>query len=130
MGRTDQGVDIETAPVGAAVYSMTDGVVIATPANGPVGSATGFGPKYCVIQVTNGSLAGKAIYYGHAYPCSVNVNDHVKAGQRISTLVHVIGPPGQGHIEIGFWPLGSMSAGAPMRTVIIALGKSLGISLS
>jgi hypothetical protein len=60
LGRTDDGVDIEDAPDGAAVYSITPGVVTAV-ASDP----GGFGPDYPVILVTAGPLAGQYVYYGH-----------------------------------------------------------------
>jgi murein DD-endopeptidase MepM/ murein hydrolase activator NlpD len=60
LGRTDDGVDIETAPDGALVYSITPGVVTRV-ASDP----GGFGPDYPVILVSHGPLAGRYVYYGH-----------------------------------------------------------------
>ena len=93
LGRTDEGVDIETAPDGPAVYSITAGVVTAV-ANDP----TGFGPNYPVIRVTSGPLAGHYIYYGHVAASLVQVGQRVTAGQPIAVKVlrnndQVLGDP-------------------------------------
>ncbi len=99
LGRTDDGVDIETAPDGAAVYSITPGIVTAV-ASDP----SGFGPNYPVILVTAGPLAGQYIYYGHVAASLVSVGDHVLAGQPIAIMGHTGNAAGlgHGHIEIGF----------------------------
>src|SRR6185312_10021817 len=57
LGRTDDGVDIETPPDGALVYSITPGVVTAV-ASDPAG----FGPNYPVVEASAGELAGRFIY--------------------------------------------------------------------
>ena len=83
LGRTDDGVDIETAPDGAAVYSITSGVVTAV-ASDP----SGFGPNYPVIRVTSGPLSGQYIYYGHVAESLVHIGQHVTAGQPIAVVGH------------------------------------------
>jgi murein DD-endopeptidase MepM/ murein hydrolase activator NlpD len=138
LGRTDDGVDIETAPDGAAVYSITPGIVTAV-ASDP----SGFGPNYPAILVTAGPLAGQYIYYGHVAASLVKVGDHVLAGQPIAVMGHTgdAASLGHGHIEIGFSdgsgdPLnhhGSVAAGAwtpagdAMRHVLEALAATLKI---
>lgn len=99
LGRTDDGVDIETAPDGAAVYSITPGIVTAV-ASDPAG----FGPNYPVILVTAGPLAGQYIYFGHVAASLVHVGEHVLAGQPIAVVGHTGNAAGlgHGHIEIGF----------------------------
>ena len=138
LGRTDDGVDIETAPNGAAVYSMTPGVVTAV-ASDP----SGFGPDYPVIRATSGALAGRFVYYGHVAASLVTVGQHVAAGQPIAIIGHTgdAAGLGHGHIEIGFsdrWgdPLdhhGSEAwtpAGAAMRQVLVDLSSAFGITTS
>jgi murein DD-endopeptidase MepM/ murein hydrolase activator NlpD len=99
LGRTDDGLDIEDAPDGAAVYSITPGIVTAV-ASDP----TGFGPNYPVILVTRGPLAGQYIYYGHVADSLVHVGQRVVAGQPIAVMGHTgdAASLGHGHIEIGF----------------------------
>jgi murein DD-endopeptidase MepM/ murein hydrolase activator NlpD len=99
LGRTDDGVDIETAPDGAAVYSITPGIVTAV-ASDPAG----FGPNYPVIFITSGPLACQYIYYGHVGASLVRVGQHVNGGQPIAVMGHAgdAASLGHGHIEIGF----------------------------
>jgi biotin carboxyl carrier protein len=134
LGRTDEGVDIETAPDGAAVYSMTPGVVTAV-ASDP----TGFGPNYPVVRVTSGPLSGHYIYYGHVASSLVHVGQHVAAGQPIAVMGHTgdAAGLGHGHIEIGFSdasgnPLNhpgtaATASGSAMRTFLIELSGASGI---
>jgi murein DD-endopeptidase MepM/ murein hydrolase activator NlpD len=134
LGRTDEGVDIETAPDGAAVYSITAGVVTAV-ASDP----TGFGPDYPIVQVTNGPLAGHFIYYGHVAASLVHVGQRVTAGQPIAVMGHTgdAASLGHGHIEIGFSdaagdPLNhpgtsATPSGSAMRTFLVELSGGLGI---
>jgi murein DD-endopeptidase MepM/ murein hydrolase activator NlpD len=107
LGRTDDGVDIETAPDGALVYSITPGVVT-TVASDPAG----FGPNYPVIQASSGSVAGADIYYGHVAQSLVAPGQHVSAGQPIAVMGHAgdAASLGHGHIEIGF----STAGGDPL----------------
>jgi murein DD-endopeptidase MepM/ murein hydrolase activator NlpD len=135
LGRTDDGVDIETAPTGALVYSMTTGVVSAVPSN-----PTGFGPNYPVVTTTQGPLKDHSIYYGHVARSLVKPGQKVAAGQPIA-LIGSTGDAaslGHGHIEIGFSDAGGdplshhgaaawTTAGQFMRTVLVSVSASLGI---
>jgi len=135
LGRTDDGVDIETPPDGALVYSITPGVVSAV-ASDPAG----FGPDYPVIAASAGSLAGQYVYYGHVAQALVQPGQRVAAGQPIAIVGHTgdAASLGHGHIEIGF----SDAAGAPlnqhgaeawtpagsvMRAFLVGLSASFGI---
>jgi murein DD-endopeptidase MepM/ murein hydrolase activator NlpD len=135
LGRTDDGVDIEDAPDGAAVYSIAPGKVTAV-ASDP----TGFGPNYPVIRVTKGPLAGQYIYYGHVAASLVHLGQNVIAGQPIAVMGHTgdAASLGHGHIEIGFSdalgdPLNHHGAvawtpsGDAMRHVLIALSAAFKI---
>jgi murein DD-endopeptidase MepM/ murein hydrolase activator NlpD len=137
LGRTDEGVDIETAPDGAPVYSITPGVVTAV-ASDP----SGFGPDYPVIRVTAGPLAGHYIYYGHVAASLVHVGQRVAAGQPIAVMGHTgdAASLGHGHIEIGFSDAtgnpvnhpgtAATVAGSAMRTFLIELSGAFGIQNS
>jgi murein DD-endopeptidase MepM/ murein hydrolase activator NlpD len=138
LGRTDDGVDIETAPDGAAVYSMTRGVVT-TVASDP----NGFGPNYPVVLATSGPLAGQFIYYGHVAASVVRPGEQVLAGQPIAIVGHTgdANGLGHGHIEIGFCdssgdPLshhGAMAwtpSGQLMRSVLQSLSAKFDIANS
>jgi murein DD-endopeptidase MepM/ murein hydrolase activator NlpD len=135
LGRTDDGVDIETAPDGALVYSITPGVVSAV-ASDPAG----FGPNYPVIEATSGPLAGQHIYYGHVAQALVQPGQQVVAGQPIAIMGHAgdAASLGHGHIEIGFSdaggdPLSHHGAGAAtpagdvMRSFLVTLSASFGV---
>ena len=134
LGRTDEGVDIETAPDGAAVYSITPGVVTAV-ASDP----SGFGPNYPVIRVTSGPLAGQYIYYGHVATSLVHVGQSVAAGQPIAVVGHAgdAASLGHGHIEIGFSDASgnpvshpgtaATPSGSAMRSFLIELSGAFGI---
>jgi murein DD-endopeptidase MepM/ murein hydrolase activator NlpD len=138
FGRTDDGVDLEDAPDGAAVYSMTPGVVTAV-ASDP----GGFGPNYPVIRVTKGPLTGQYIYYGHVAASLVKVGRHVMPGQPIAVMGHTgdaVGL-GHGHIEIGFsdssgdplnhhGPVAWTPSGAAMRHVLVALAAGFHIKVT
>jgi Peptidase family M23/Transglycosylase SLT domain len=132
LGRTDDGVDIEDAPDGVAVYSITPGVVTAV-ASDP----SGFGPEYPVILVTKGPLAGQYIYYGHVAASLVRVGQQVLAGQPIAVMGHTGDAAwlGHGHIEIGFsdasgdplnhhGPMAWTPSGDAMRRVLTALTQA------
>jgi murein DD-endopeptidase MepM/ murein hydrolase activator NlpD len=138
LGRTDDGVDIETAPDGALVYSMTPGVVTAV-ASDPAG----FGPNYPVIEATTGSLAGQHIYYGHVAQSLVQPGQHVTAGQPIAIIGHTgdAATLGHGHIEIGFSDAGGAPldqhgagawtpAGSVMRAFLVELSAAFGVRTS
>ena len=135
LGRSDDGVDIETAPDGATVYSITSGVVTAV-ASDP----SGFGPNYPVIRVTQGPLAGQNIYYGHVAESLVHPGQRVDAGQPIAVIGHTgdAASLGHGHIEIGFsdgagdplnhhGAVAATPAGAEMRGLLVELSASFGI---
>jgi murein DD-endopeptidase MepM/ murein hydrolase activator NlpD len=136
LGRTDDGVDIEGAPDGVAVYSITPGIVTAV-ASDP----SGFGPDYPVILATRGPLAGQYIYYGHVAASLVRVGQHVLAGEPIAVMGHTgdAASLGHGHIEIGFSdasgdPLNHHGAdawtpsGDAMRRVLTTLTKAFVIT--
>ena len=138
LGRTDDGVDIETAPDGALVYSITPGVVSAV-ASDPAG----FGPNYPVVEATSGSLAGQHIYYGHVAQALVQPGQRVVAGQPIAIIGHTgdAADLGHGHIEIGFSDAGGAPlnqhgaeawtpAGSVMRAFLVELSASFGIHSS
>jgi murein DD-endopeptidase MepM/ murein hydrolase activator NlpD len=135
LGRTDDGLDIETPPDGALVYSITPGVVSAV-ASDP----GGFGPNYPVIQAAEGSFIGQYIYYGHVAQVLVQPGQQVAAGQPIAIVGHTGDAVslGHGHIEIGFSdaggaPLNQHGAGAwtpagdAMRGFLVELSASFGI---
>jgi murein DD-endopeptidase MepM/ murein hydrolase activator NlpD len=138
LGRTDDGVDIETPPDGALVYSITPGVVSAV-ASDPAG----FGPNYPVIEATSGSLAGQHIYYGHVAQSLVQPGQRVAAGQPIAIVGHTgdAASLGHGHIEIGFSDAGGAPlnqhgseawtpAGGVMRAFLVGLSASFGVHTS
>lgn len=138
LGRTDEGVDIETAPDGAAVYSMTPGVVTAV-ASDP----SGFGPDYPVIRVTSGPLRGQFIYYGHVAASLVHVGERVSAGEPIAVMGHAGNAAGlgHGHIEVGFSDAGgnpvdhsgstpATASGAAMRAFLVELSTAFGVKNS
>jgi murein DD-endopeptidase MepM/ murein hydrolase activator NlpD len=135
LGRTDDGVDIETPPDGALVYSMTPGVVSAV-ASDPAG----FGPSYPVIEATAGSLEGQYVYYGHVAQALVAPGEHVSAGQPIALVGHTgdAASLGHGHIEIGFSDAGGAPvnqhgaeawtpAGSVMRAFMVELSAAFGV---
>ena len=138
LGRTDDGVDIETPPDGALVYSITPGVVSAV-ASDPAG----FGPDYPVIEATAGSLEGQYVYYGHVAQALVQPGEHVSAGQPIAIVGHTgdAAALGHGHIEIGFSDAGGAPvnqhgaaawtpAGSVMRAFVVALSAAFGVDNS
>jgi murein DD-endopeptidase MepM/ murein hydrolase activator NlpD len=138
LGRTDDGVDLETPPDGALVYSITPGVVSAV-ASDP----GGFGPNYPVIQAASGSFNGQYIYYGHVAQALVHPGQQVAAGQPIAIVGHTGDAValGHGHIEIGFSDAGGAPlnqhgaeawtpAGDAMRGFLVELSASFGIHSS
>jgi murein DD-endopeptidase MepM/ murein hydrolase activator NlpD len=135
LGRTDDGVDIETAPDGALVYSITPGIVSSV-ANDP----GGFGPNYPVVEATSGSLSGRYLYYGHVAISLVRPGQTVSAGQPIAIVGHTGDAASlrHGHIEIGFGnaagdPLdhhgaaAATAAGDVMRSVLVSLSAGFGV---
>jgi murein DD-endopeptidase MepM/ murein hydrolase activator NlpD len=138
LGRTDDGLDIETAPDGAAVYSMTPGVVTAVASN-----PGGFGPNYPVVRATKGPLAGQFIFYGHVAASLVAPGQRVAAGQPIAIMGHTGDAAylGHGHIEIGFSDAGGnplnhhgatawTPSGDAMRRFVIQLSAAFRIKNS
>ena len=137
LGRSDDGVDIEDAPDGAAVYSITSGTVTAV-ARDP----GGFGPNYPVILATTGPLAGQYIYYGHVAASLVKVGESVAAGQPIAIMGHTGDAASlrHGHIEIGFsngsgdpldhhggGPDAATPAGLAMRELLVSLSDKFDV---
>jgi hypothetical protein len=135
LGRTDDGVDIETAPDGALVYSITPGVVSAV-ASDP----SGFGPGYPVIEATSGPLSGEFIYYGHVALSLVRPGQKVAGGQPVAIIGHTGDAVDlrHGHIEIGFSdssgdPLNHHGVGAAtpagevMRSILVGLSAQFGV---
>jgi murein DD-endopeptidase MepM/ murein hydrolase activator NlpD len=133
LGRTDDGVDIETAPDGALVYSITPGIVSAV-ASDPAG----FGPNYPVIEASSGALAGQYIYYGHVARALVRPGERVSAGEPVAVMGHTgdAASLGHGHIEIGFADAGGdplshhgaeawTPAGEAMRSFLVTLSDAL-----
>jgi uncharacterized protein with LGFP repeats len=129
-GSVDQGVDY-SAPGGTPECAMGDGTIVGE--GGP--GLGGFGPNTPLLRVENGPLAGRYVYYGHAGPNLVHVNDHVTNGQQISIVgFGIVGLSTGPHIEVGFWnpistnPLsgspGGFGAGQPMLNYINGAGVS------
>ena len=113
-GSVDQGVDY-AAPGGTPLYAMGDGVIIGA-------GISGFGPNAPILKITSGPLKGMVIYYGHAGANSVHVGQHVRAGQQISQVGYgIVGISTGPHLEVGFYPPGSMGAGSRMLSLINSL---------
>jgi murein DD-endopeptidase MepM/ murein hydrolase activator NlpD len=113
-GSVDQGVDY-LAPGGTPLYAMGPGIIIQE--GGP--GTSGFGPNIPVLKITDGPMAGKTVYYGHAGPNIVPVGAKVTAGQQIGIVgFGRVGMSSAPHLEIGFWPLGNMRSGSAMLATI------------
>ncbi|HEX2017040.1 MAG TPA: lytic murein transglycosylase [Solirubrobacteraceae bacterium] len=138
LGRTDDGVDIETAPDGARIYSIAAGLCTAVASN-----PSGFGPAYPVVRADSGPLRGQFVYYGHAARALVHAGQRVIAGQAIAVVGHTgdAAGLGHGHVEIGFSDAGgnplnhhgasaATPAGTRMRHLLIELAAGAGIRLS
>jgi peptidoglycan hydrolase-like protein with peptidoglycan-binding domain len=110
-GSVDQGVDY-AAPGGTPEYAMGDGVIIGE-------GISGFGPNAPILKITDGPLKGMEIYYGHAGPNLVHVGQQVHAGQQITiTGYGIVGISTGPHLEVGFYPPGSMGTGSRMLSLI------------
>lgn len=115
-GSVDQGVDY-SAPGGTPEYAMGSGVIIGE-------GISGFGPNAPILKITSGPLTGLEVYYGHAGPDLVRVGEHVSAGQQITEVGDgIVGISTGPHLEIGFYPTGSMGSGSRMLSVIDSLLK-------
>ena len=110
-GTVDQGVDY-AAPGGTQLCAMGDGKIIGEGING-------FGPNAPILSISDGPLAGKTVYYGHAGADKVPVGAHVTAGQVISTVgAGIVGISTGPHLEIGFYPPAQSGAGKVMLNYI------------
>jgi murein DD-endopeptidase MepM/ murein hydrolase activator NlpD len=113
-GYVDQGVDY-AAPGGTPKYAMGDGVIIGE-------GISGFGPNAPILKIASGPLAGLQVYYGHAGPNLVHVGQQVTAGQQITEVGYgIVGISTGPHLEVGFYPPGSMGSGSRMLSVISSL---------
>ena len=124
-GLVDQGVDY-AAPGGTPECAMGDGTIIGE--GGP--GLGGYGPWAPILKITDGPLAGRSVYYGHAGPDLVPVGAHVTNGQQITIVGYgIVGISTGPHLEIGFYPPGSMGAGQAMLDYINgAVGYNTGAS--
>jgi murein DD-endopeptidase MepM/ murein hydrolase activator NlpD len=112
-GSIDSGVDY-TAPGGTPLYAMGTGVIVAE-------GISGFGPNAPVLHITNGGLAGRTVYYGHAGPDLVPVGAAVTQGEQIGAVGYgIVGISSGPHLEIGFYPVGPRGSGAAMLSEIDA----------
>jgi hypothetical protein len=121
-GTVDQGVDY-VAPGGTPLYAMGTGTIIAA-------GISGFGPNTPVLQITEGPLAGRIVFYGHAGPNLVSVGAHVVQGQQISTVgAGIVGVSNGPHLTIGFYPPGPMGSGqAMLQTINSLVGFNTGLT--
>jgi uncharacterized protein with LGFP repeats len=96
-GSTDQGVDYG-APPDTPECAMGDGVVVGNGING-------FGPWAPIVQINDGPLAGRFVYYGHAGPDGlVQGVANVANGQEVSSIgAGIVGISTGPHLEVGFW---------------------------
>jgi murein DD-endopeptidase MepM/ murein hydrolase activator NlpD len=110
-GTVDQGVDY-AAPGGTPLLAMGSGKIVRA-------GIAGFGPNAPVLQIAQGPLAGRSVYYGHAGPNVVPVGANVAQGQQISIVGYGrVGISTGPHLEVGFYPPGPNGSGQAMLTYI------------
>lgn len=112
--RIDQGQDLRTNPGGQIIAPWAGHVALA-PSN-----PGGFGTHYGLYTPSEGPYSGKTFYIGHAWalPGKVGAGDAVARTGHGSEgwMGNAKGIPG--HVEIGFWPPGSMSAGSQVAPIV------------
>jgi murein DD-endopeptidase MepM/ murein hydrolase activator NlpD len=91
--RTDRGQDFATRP-GGPVLAMGRALVLTN---------RGYFPgRTVVLQLLDGPLAGRFVFYGHARRALVRPGQIVHAGQPVSIAGGVGAPGDPGHMEVGF----------------------------
>src|SRR5437588_3373769 len=91
--RTDRGQDFSTRP-GGPVLAIGRGVVMTN---------RGYFPgRTVVLQLLDGPLAGRFVFYGQPRRALVRPGQVVRAGQPVSVAGGVGAPHDPGHMEVGF----------------------------
>jgi hypothetical protein len=91
--RTDRGQDFATRP-GGPVLAIGRALVLTN---------RGYFPgRTVVLQLLDGPLAGRFVFYGHARRALVRPGEIVRAGQPVSIAGGVGAPGDPGHMEVGF----------------------------
>lgn len=113
--RVDQGQDLQ-GPPGGPVLALGPGMVT-------VGHDrfSGFGANYPILTLSDGQLRGKQVYYGHARDTRTGL---VAAGDVIGVTqsrANTWTAAPAGWTEVGFFPPGSMSAGAAIAPLLHAI---------